>query len=469
MLEGLDNLPWEDLQNSKEKTYFAVDWALDIPYDIRLLLSSDPQKVDLALTELFEACFHQGTQFPGTPYVLPFVIELCGEPSLEIRPSLLSFWRHAIAEFFSIQCRPHWEDRERFFKWGEVDEYATKHGWYDYLNEIYRESLEEAELLYRLLEDSDYQVRAGAVGVLACMPTISESSVPKLEALFKQESSQYVRAGISFALGELGAVNILQRMLDEEGFTATKCIAACQLARIAPEERLIDPLLEFVNQPIANYDRIIGAGGESTGDAAFSISHLPRHVQQQAIPEICQLLKKSRSFATILLVKTLLSAAFEKCKEPLIELTDIQKLVLTQMLLTDELWSIGNIMGTFEAYGLPYGMGNRKEKIANFVSIELTPDEALKELCEGLSWAEMGCFLENDRNGIDRALQIDSTVFERSPSPSEAWLLCAKAFAEKDQNRALAAFRNAYLINPAIVGKVTPDWYLANLLEEFDF
>ena len=35
----------------------------------------------------------------------------------------------------------------------------------------------------------------------------------------------------------------------------------------------------------------------------------------------------------------------------------------------------------------------------------------------------MGCFLEKARAGIDQALAIDSTVFERTPAPVEAWLL----------------------------------------------
>ena len=477
MLEGLDNVPWEDLEN-EEEIYFAFGSCLDIPVYLRQLISSDPQKVASALTELFEACLHQGTRSPGTIYVLPFIIELCGETSLEICPAMLSFWRYAITGFFSIQQRPHWGDGEKIYDCGKVDEYAIKHGAWDYLHDIYRESLKGQKLLYRLLQDRDPSIRQGAVGVLACMPTIAESSVPKLEALFNQETSQYVRAGIAFALGELGAVETLRKILAEEGFTATKCMAACQLARIAPEASLIEPLLEFVNQPIANYDCIIGAGGESTGDAAFSISHLPRQVQQQAIPELCQLLKRTRSFATIPIVETLLSAAFEKLNNPfqkeqkvLTKLTDIQKLVLSQMLLTDELWSMANLMGTFAAYGLPHEMGNRKEKTAQLVGMELTPDQALKELREGLglSWAEMGCFLENARDSIDRALQLDSTVIDRSPAPAEAWLLCARAFAKTDRNRSIEAFRQAYLINPAIVSKVTPDWHLANLLEEFDF
>lgn len=326
---------------------------------------------------------HQGTRASARPYVIPFFIELCTEPLVHNRFELLNFWGSAITGYFSIQARPTWGDGETIYEYGKVDKYATERGWHRELNEIYLESLKGKQLLYNLLSDSDFQIRAGAVWVLACMPTIAESSIPKLEALFKREVSQGVRAGIAFALGELGAVETLKHILAEEQFTATKCIAACQLARIAPDDSLIEPLLEFVTQPIKDYERILGAGGKSTGDAAFAISYLPRHIKQQAIPAICSLLKQTRSFDTVPLVETLLSAAFEEKDEPLTELTTIQQLVLSQMLLTDELWCIGNLMGTFSTYGLPDGIHDKKEECAKLVGIELTADEALTELrCE---------------------------------------------------------------------------------------
>ena len=64
---------------------------------------------------------------------------------------------------------------------------------------------------------------------------------------------------------------------------------------------------------------------------------------------------------------------------------------------------------------------------------------------------------------------MDSTVFKRSPTPEVAWLLCAKAFAEAYPKRALAAYRNAYLINPAIANRINSNWCLANLLDKHDF
>jgi hypothetical protein len=61
---------------------------------------------------------------------------------------------------------------------------------------------------------------------------------------------------------------------------------------------------------------------------------------------------------------------------------------------------------------------------------------------------------------------LDPAVFEFAPGPDESWLLCAKAFAETDPERALAAYRNALSINPGIAHRVNPTWSLADLLRE---
>jgi hypothetical protein len=57
-------------------------------------------------------------------------------------------------------------------------------------------------------------------------------------------------------------------------------------------------------------------------------------------------------------------------------------------------------------------------------------------------------------------------VFERATAPDECWLLCAKAFAETDPERALAAYKHAISFNPASAAKVQVTWELADLLVE---
>ena len=467
MLENLDAVPWQDLENSDTvNTFFGS--VTDLPIFLRQLLSPDLQKRSHALGRLYENLLHQGTSCSAIPCVIPFIIELCSEPSVPERERLLYFWGSAITSNFSIRLRPHWRDGEKIYDGGKVNKWMTENEWYGYLHQIYKESLKGKELLYQLLNADEPNIRAGAVWVLACMPTIAESSVSKLTAIFDREEIDWIRGAIAFALGELGASTILQNILTKDKDPATRCIAACQLARIAPRDNLIEPLLEFASEPIENYQNIPGTGGISTDDAAFAISYLPRHLQQQAIPAICQRLKQARDFETVPLVRTLLSATFEPRETPLTKLTDIQNLVLSQMVMTDELWSIGSLIGVFNAYGLPDGLSDKKEKCAKLLGIKLVPDDALAELQSGLTFAEMN-FLPQARASILKAIEMDSTVFERSPTPEVAWLLYAKAFAQIDPKRALTAYRNAYLINRAIANRIKSNWYLANLLDKHDF
>ena len=466
MLEGLDSVPWEELEQSDD-ILTAYDPVTDVPIFLRQLLSQDTKERSQALDRLYENALHQGSRFPITPYIIPFIIELCANPSVPDRVSLLCFWSHAITGYFSVRERPCWGDGETIYWYGKVDEWATEKGSQQELHQIYRESLKGKELLANLLKDDDFNIRGGAAWVLACMPTIAEFSVPKLEAQLNRELSGWVRAGIVFALGELGATIPLQQILERE-FSAAKCMAVCQLTRIAPDDSLIEPLLEFVSKPIKGYENVFGAGGKSTDDAAFAISYLPRQIQQRAIPAICQRLKEARLFDTIPLVETLLCATFERRNEPLTELTVLQKLVLSQMLTTDELWTIGNLIGTFRLYGLPDGLSNKKEECAKLVGIEITQDDALAELRIALTFAEMG-FLEKAREGILKALDLDSTVLERVPAPEECWLLYAKAFAETEPERAIAALRRAILIDPGVINKLSPTWHLSDLLKKYDF
>jgi tetratricopeptide (TPR) repeat protein len=456
MLEGIDEVPWADLEH-------AYGSAADVPALLQQLLDADPKVRSEVLGKLYGNVFHQGTRYQATSYVIPFLIELCGNPDVPKRRDLLRFWGSLITGYFSVQERPVWGDGEQIYDCGEIlmpdpgDSF-----WGNYpamLHRVYRESLKGHQLLCALLADDDSAVRAGAAWVLACLPTMAESSLPKLVAQLVKEPSEWVRAAIAFALGELGASDPLRRILSADTSAVPRCMAACQLARIDPTEDLMEPLLQFVSQPIEWYDQVPGAGGKSTGDAAFSISHLPADIQRKAVPAICDRLDEARCFDTMPLVRSLLSATFAPQKEPLRELNAFQKQVLTRMVNTEELWSIGNLMWTFKAYGLPHD----RNKCAQLLGVKVADDEALESLRFGLTYAHMG-FLEKGREGILRALKIDPAVFERAPAPDESWLLCAKAFAESDPTRALEAYRNACSINPAVAGRVEPTWRLADLL-----
>jgi hypothetical protein len=451
VLERLDEVPWDTLEH-------AYGTAEDVPGLLRQLLSPHPKLRAEAQHALYGNIFHQGTRYPATPYVIPFLIEMCAEPSTPERFWILNYWGSLITGYFNVQERPIWGDGETIHFCGEIqpddgDPCALA------LHQIYQESLKGYRLLHTLIDDPDQSVRAGAAWVLACLPTMAAESVPLLDG--RDEPSGWVRAASAFALGELGAAEPLRRMLAEDDFPAARCMAACELARLDPNAGLIEPLLEFVAHPIDGYENVPGAGGKSSGDASHSVSLLPAEVQQQAIPALCDRLDQARLFDTMPMVTTLLAAAFPTREEPVTELTDLQRYVLGRMVNAEELWNIGNLFWAFSAHGLP----KDRKKCAELVGVRVAEDRALAELRSGVMFSSMG-FLEKGRHGIDQALSLDPAVFERATAPDECWLLCAKAFAETEPERALAAYRHAISINPTSAAKVQVTWKLADLLAE---
>jgi hypothetical protein len=349
MLHGLDSIPWTEIEH-------AYGPATDVPGQLRRLLSADPDIRADALWQLYGNVFHQGTRFPAAQYVVPFLIEMCASPQVPERNEVLLYWGSLITGYFSIQQRPCWGDGERIHVDGRAlpaganwsdDEVAMLHG-------IYRESVRGHGVASSLLVENDEAIRASAAWLLACLPTLASTSIPQLQARIQVEKTGSVRAAIAFALGELGAVTPLREALSTDPCAAVRCMAACQLARIEPNVALIEPLLHFISNSIDDYESIPGAGGKSTGDAAFSVSHLPLGAQRMAIPAICDQLDQARSFDTIPLVASLLSAAFPQRREAQTPLNSLQRCVLARMVNTDELWSVGNHSWRFKIHGLPW-------------------------------------------------------------------------------------------------------------------
>jgi len=69
MLEGLDTIDWSVLTH-------AHGPATDLPEMLRSLLSKDAEVWMLACATLHETIWHQGTVFPASAAVIPFLFEL---------------------------------------------------------------------------------------------------------------------------------------------------------------------------------------------------------------------------------------------------------------------------------------------------------------------------------------------------------------------------------------------------------
>jgi hypothetical protein len=95
-----------------------------------------------------------------------------------------------------------------------------------------------------------------------------------------------------------------------------------------------------------------------------------------------------------------------------------------------------------------------------------------KEVIDGLSVKPIPLRFSFREKFVEARVECvppDPAVFERAPAPDECWLLCAKAFAESDPDRAIAAYQHATAINPGAAHRVNRTWRLADLLKEHGF
>src|SRR5215469_3298888 len=82
MFEGLDQIDWASMHH-------AYGSAKDVPELLRLLVSHDPEKRELALDGLYGAVHHQGDIYECTIACLPFLLEAVGNPNVPDRGEIL--------------------------------------------------------------------------------------------------------------------------------------------------------------------------------------------------------------------------------------------------------------------------------------------------------------------------------------------------------------------------------------------
>lgn len=91
MLEDLDKIDWANLLH-------AYGAATDVPDLIRTILQSDEAKSTEALGELINSISHQGTIYPVTAHVVPFMNELLSVDHFQRKDYLLVYLRELIKD-----------------------------------------------------------------------------------------------------------------------------------------------------------------------------------------------------------------------------------------------------------------------------------------------------------------------------------------------------------------------------------
>jgi hypothetical protein len=83
MLERLEEVPWGELNAA----YGPTEW---VPEAIQELLDPDPEARESAPDRIEGGTFHQETADEATLHVVPFLIELAGDPATPDRTRLVT-------------------------------------------------------------------------------------------------------------------------------------------------------------------------------------------------------------------------------------------------------------------------------------------------------------------------------------------------------------------------------------------
>ena len=205
MLEGLDTIDWASLTH-------AHGPATDVPELLRSLVSEDAERWMQACAELHETIWYQGTVFPASAAVIPFLFELLIHPGAHHSgcpdPGSPSGYRVSAAGCaVSLLCciatgegylqyvlRSDGEQslRRRLAKYGRLPETALEE------ERAMREAIQRgvsSRLRYLLpyLSDPAPDLRSTVADALGSFPEHNSWLVPAIDAALASESDENVR------------------------------------------------------------------------------------------------------------------------------------------------------------------------------------------------------------------------------------------------------------------------------------
>lgn len=231
MLDGLDIIPWSQLQH-------AYGAAEDVPDLLRALAGSEQESED-ALGELFATIWHQGTVYEASSYAVPFLVELAVSPEVARRGDILSLIG-SLAEgtsYLDVHARP-----DLAFSGFLRDEPDFEQNLTEELADVARARAAVAEsldVICRLLTDDAPLIRAAAAWVLTRFPERCSEFGPSIRLACANESHSLARAGLLWCLGAIGddstEANLLLTGALDYADPRQRFAAAVALFRIAGE------------------------------------------------------------------------------------------------------------------------------------------------------------------------------------------------------------------------------------------
>ncbi|MFO0748859.1 MAG: hypothetical protein U1F43_24820 [Myxococcota bacterium] len=357
-LDGLDAVGWATLQHGSGP-------ADDVPDLLRAIVNGPPHVSDEAFITLFAALWNEGTVYPATAHVVPFLRRIAEHPDAPRRPQVLDL----LGRIVRASAFPEIDDPRR----GREEVLATPG---DPPPELAwalaaKRAVGAGEASWvALLDDDDPQVRGEAAFVLSGLDELSAHSVLALTVRAVAERHHSALASVLLSLSEVDAKqapSILSTAL-KTGVPVVKLAAAVALGRLgypSDVEIAVDLLVAAIREPDKlDSDWQLVAGAESIGsDAREALVTLAPEQVRLAIGPLLAALPVD-GCDTYQALRALLELVFPEQGRVLGHeaLSPVQRAVLERVVATATLWDDMSdryvLQHYFQMRGLP---GTRTE------------------------------------------------------------------------------------------------------------
>ncbi len=420
MRDRLNDVAWETLKH-------ACGSASDVPAQLRALANRNRKRRDEALYALYGNIFHQGTRYSASGHAIPYLIELCRDDSVRDKFEIVDLIRHLVAGYFNVTEPGMWNDGEQLNDWGRMVPVASLNvegqgatDALDALRRTYAEALRGIEVYFELLRSGDERTRASVAVLLACFSRHRETIAPALRDAFAREAAPPVRACLAFALGRVGESELLRRACCDVS-PLVRLYAAMALVRTVRDPDVVQRIASGFGMRIDVRD-LACSGGNLDGDLSAALADVPPELAEPALSLMMRALAEARGFGTLPIVRAILRAAFPEPADdqpPLSPdtVTPGQREVLTAMVRTQDMWSIGNVTALLSQHGLPCD----RKQAAELAGAHFTHDDSRDQVSNACLLAQMG-FAADALERFDAARAARPDALDAAPEPDRAWM-----------------------------------------------
>jgi hypothetical protein len=303
--EGIEKINWADLND-------AYGPATKIPMALRKLISNDASTRSEGWNVMHSNVLHQGTLYPATPYVTPFLMEILDSPHALEKDRILKFIVHMMCCYFNeyLYSSAGYDIDVDYPAVDDPEDYGRL------IRQVHEHLKKDINILFKLLLHQNSAVSTEAAMVLALLHKSADlGAVPKLKEAIEKQDDWSAKGRLLWALSFLYpkvaprdecVAYFMNHWKEFEAKGSLHAYVAAALARFFMEGEAAPKFLVEVLVDIF----VFAGDGEETADVA--IRTLKAIKSELALPGLLQKFKELQSFQRAsTLVATLLDIAFK--------------------------------------------------------------------------------------------------------------------------------------------------------------